>query len=105
MQVSRALRRATDRFFHWCPGCNDMHPLFYDRGWSFNGSLDKPSFTPSFKHSWGGKAVCHYVLTDGILHFCSDCSHGLKGQSVPLPELPDAFKDWDDGNMGVRPLN
>jgi hypothetical protein len=77
-----------------------MHPLFYDRGWTFDGNLDKPTFTPSFKHT-GGRGptwVCHYVLMVGVLTFQDDCSHALKKREVPLPDLPARLRDWDDGN-------
>ena len=93
-QVSPYLRRGEDRYFHWCPGCERMHPL--PDTWTFvNGDLNKPTFLPSFKHTLGFKdgkeeqpIICHYVLTDGILNFCGDCHHALSGKSVPLPELP-----------------
>lgn len=92
-----------------------MHGL--PDGWKFNGDLERPTFTPSFLHSgkqtvkvngrWTGDwvrdadgkpltYVCHYLLTNGILHFCSDCTHDLAGKSVPLPPLPKYFTD-DDG--------
>lgn len=82
--------------------------------WKFNGNLESPTFTPSFKHSgmwqvrvagkWTGAwvrdgagkpvpFVCHYVLTDGVLSFCDDCSHALRDKSVPLPVLPEEFRD------------
>ena len=99
-QVSPKLRRGTDRYFHWCPGCNNVHPL--PDGWTFNGDLLAPTFTPSFKHEggrfkWGTDEsemfVCHYVLTAGVLNFCSDCTHALANKSVPLPDLPPELCD------------
>jgi hypothetical protein len=36
---------------------------------------------------------CHYVLTFGVLHFCADSSHALKGLSVALPPLPPGLRD------------
>lgn len=112
-QVSAYLRRATGAYMHWCPGCKELHQL-PDR-WSFNGDVNKPTFSPSFKHTlhrWDGfpdldieqvkrighapglrEVVCHYILTDGILNFCGDCWHDLNGKSVPLPVLPDDHAD------------
>lgn len=91
-QVSRVLRRSEGRYFHWCPGCEEMHPL-PDR-WTFDGNLEAPTFSPSFKHTLGGDGgVCHYVLTAGQLHFCDDCTHKLAGQTVPLPALPEGLTD------------
>lgn len=112
-QVSGKLRRAATSFMHWCPGCEELHPL-PDKGWTFNGDFERPTFTPSFKHTgvqtvkvngeWTGEwhrdaagkpipFVCHYILTDGILNFCGDCTHSLSGKSIPLPDLPQDLKD------------
>lgn len=109
-QVGKFLRKSTDGYAHWCPACQEMHRL--PNGWQFNGRLDSPSFQPSFRHTglrrnivdgkWIGEGreawlydakgeplpyCCHYMLTDGILHFCGDCTHAMKGQSIPLPEI------------------
>ncbi len=112
-QVSSKLRRGTSRYFHWCPACEEMHPL-PDDGWTFDGDLENPTFAPSFKHEgmqteklngkWTGEWVrdasgntvpfiCHYVLTAGVLNFCNDCTHSLVNQSVPLPKLPEGLTD------------
>lgn len=112
-QVSSKLRSVTGGFSHWCPGCNEMHIL--PASWTFNGDLENPSFSPSFKHEgvqrvfdgngkWTGewvldanenavRYVCHYILTNGILNFCSDSTHSLAGKTVPLPALPDGYRD------------
>lgn len=111
-QVSSKLRRGETQYFHWCPACEEMHQL--PDSWSFDGNLEFPTFTPSFKHSgvktinvngeWTGEwerdengkpvpFICHYVLTNGILNFCADCTHSMAGTSTPLPELPDFMKD------------
>jgi len=97
-QVSWCLRRGVGRYVHWCPACHELHPL-PDNGWQFDGNLECPTFTPSFKHSGGPdpKWLCHYTLTKGMLHFCGDCSHAMGGQAVPLPELPPWCRDpnWE----------
>lgn len=79
-------------------------------GWTWNGSLDKPTIDPSISISaghyakswqlgdecWCGKGYgfecyrCHSMITDGRIMFCSDSSHALSGQTVDLPELDDA---------------
>lgn len=94
MQVSSKLRKGTEGYYHWCPGCEEMHIL--PNGWIFNGNLEMPTFQPSFRHgnSRDGKEfVCHYILTDGNLHFCGDSMHKLAGQIVPLPTLPPHLQD------------
>jgi|HubBroStandDraft_2_1064218.scaffolds.fasta_scaffold387948_1 hypothetical protein len=111
-QVTSKLRRAEGVYHHWCPGCNEMHSL--PDSWTFNGNLESPSFSPSFKHDflrrefkdgkWTGQWLrdgngntipycCHYVLTDGRLNFCDDCTHPLSGQTVDLPLLPEGLQD------------
>jgi len=112
-QASPYLRRNQDGYAHWCPACKQMHRL--PDSWDFNGDVNRPTFTPSFKHSgmatvrdangaWTGEwvrdangntvsEICHYILTDGILNFCTDCTHDFKGKNVPLPELPEYYRD------------
>ena len=111
-QVSSTLRRVANGFAHWCPGCEEMHTL--PDSWNFDGNLEKPSFTPSFKREgiqrvfvggkWTGEwkrdatgntipYLCHYVLTAGQINFQADCSHALSGKSVPLPVLPEGLTD------------
>ena len=31
---------------------------------------------------------CHYWLTAGNLHYDNDSTHALRGQVVPLPDIP-----------------
>lgn len=74
--------------------------------WGFNGNVNSPSFTPSVNVSATdedtGEVVhrCHYFIKLGAdcgsqyladkpyIQFLGDCTHSLKGQTVPLPELP-----------------
>ena len=109
-QVNKKLRRGTDFYSHYCPGCEGMHNI-HD-SWVFNGNVDCPTFTPSV--SVGGmtacmsnsgfkivgkfvgareKGKCHYFLTNGQLQFLSDCTHRLAGKTVPLPDLPPIYCD------------
>lgn len=111
-QVSSVLRRYQSGYLHWCPACEEMHGL--PDTWKFDGNLECPTFTPSFKHEgcqiekvngkWTGewirgadgkplRWVCHYVLTSGQLHFCDDCTHSMAGKAVPLPKLPEFYTD------------
>ena len=111
-QASTKLRRLEGGYAHWCPGCEQMHKL--PDSWTFDGNLESPTYSPSFKHSgklrvfvdgnWAGEwkrdaagaplpFVCHYILTAGVLNFCSDSTHYLAGKSVPLPPLPAGYTD------------
>ncbi len=111
-QINSLLRRVQGGLAHWCPGCEEMH-ILHD-SWKFDGNLESPTFTPSFKHEgiqrvfvegkWNGEwkrdangntipYICHYILTDGILNFCGDSTHSLKGKPIPLPALPEGYTD------------
>jgi len=107
-QISAKLRRTTNGHSHWCEGCGEMHVI--PNSWRFNGNIDRPTFTPSVKITgvqtvvdergkWTGEWVrgpdgkalpmcCHYIVTDGQVQFCSDCTHGLAGRTRPMPDLP-----------------
>jgi hypothetical protein len=78
--------------FH-CPGCGYDHaftvgPPDGDRPrWSFNGSLEKPTFKPSLLCNKDFPDTrCHSFATDDRIQFLQDCWHKLKGQTVDLPD-------------------
>jgi Zn finger protein HypA/HybF involved in hydrogenase expression len=96
------------RFF--CPGCQEYHTP--TEGWSFNGDVERPTFTPSIlvrsghymeghegdcwctynaKHLDNPSSFkchrCHSYVTDGKIQYLGDCSHALAGQTVELPGL------------------
>ena len=84
--------------FH-CPGCGCGHQVhvaperndYTGATWGWNGSMERPTFTPSIKvtWAWGENRVphcCHSFVTDGNIQFLSDCTHKLAGQTVPLPD-------------------
>jgi len=86
-----------------CPGCNSDHSVQHgsDFGpnWTWNGSFDSPTFTPSVLVTYDGTdagqdgappAVCHTFVVDGRIQFLNDCTHHLAGQTV---DLPDYFKE------------
>ena len=83
-----------------CPGCGDPHvvvTLPEPNGWTWNGSIDAPTISPSllvYPHdklnddgSVGQTPRCHSFITDGRIAFCPDSSHALAGQTVDLPEI------------------
>ena len=91
------------KFYKWiifCPGCECAHGM--NKGWSFNGDYDRPTFKPSIlvrgQHGTRPdgtgseddgtlvKTVCHSFVTDGRIQFLGDCTHDLKGQTVDLPD-------------------
>lgn len=72
--------------------------------WSFNGNYEKPTFTPSMNEAvgpfpegsqWAGQIRrCHFVLTDGKLNFCGDCSHELSGRQRDLESFSQEEIDY-----------
>lgn len=83
-----------------CPGCGDVHSVSVigSHAWGWNGSADKPTFTPSVLvtypanpnavekyKEWRTERRCHSFVADGRIQFLSDCTHALAGQTVDLP--------------------
>lgn len=95
------------RHYYWCPGCDALHgiAILPDRqdngaGWSFSGTLECPTYSPSqltktklMRDDTGKEKefVCHTFIRNGQIEFLNDCTHELKGKTVPLPQLPDWF--------------
>jgi hypothetical protein len=73
-------------WFH-CPGCKCGHAFtISNRGWTWNGSADAPTFTPSLLcNAHDPTTRCHSFVTDGRIQFLSDCHHALAGQTVDIP--------------------
>lgn len=110
--MPRAKQAEGDRVHFRCPGCDDVHGIHTGPdGWTWNGDLDRPTFTPSLlvhMTKWhgtfeqygkwtrpthanvepGGQATCHSFVTDGRIQFLGDSTHHLAGQTVDLPEWP-----------------
>lgn len=92
-----------------CPGCNTIHTLNTKQYvpnipvWSWNGSFDKPTFSPSLLVRTGKyvpgyenfnveghpelSSVCHSFIKEGKIQFLGDCTHSLKNMTVDLPDI------------------
>lgn len=95
MQVGPFMRQAEGgRFFHWCPECKMAHALPSDTGrWTYNGNPDAPTFSPSFRQNLGlARGECHYIITDGNIHWCGDSWHG-RSDTQPMVRLDDVSVD------------
>lgn len=118
-QASRKLRAFEGGYLFWCAGCADVHAVTTTAksgaNWSFDGNLDRPTFSPSIlvrglrreldeKGKWTGKwrrdaagkpipYVCHSFVTAGRQQFLGDCTHNLAGTTVDLADLPDWLRD------------
>lgn len=115
--MSAKLRRAEGGIVtFWCPGCEEAHAVPVAGGgilWSWNGSMDRPTFGPSilcrsghFAPGHSGSCwctynaehpqtpapfkcgICHSFVADGRIQFLTDSTHRLAGQTVDLPD------DW-----------
>lgn len=85
-----------------------MHQI--PMSWTFDGNVEKPTFTPSvriggkqaiivngrwtgeWKRDAQGNALnycCHYNLVRGELDYCPDCTHSMANTKVPLPPIPE----------------
>lgn len=79
-----------------CPACKRYHFIPGDGRWTFNGDNERPTFRPSVNESCNAPGPnhrpkipytrCHYIITNGKIQFCDDCTHELKNQTVELLE-------------------
>ena len=91
----------------YCPGCRSGHQIAVNQknhsnaSWSFNGDFASPTFlrslhlkinTPDMGKDYQPdihSTVCHCFIVNGQVQYLGDCTHGLRGQTVPLPDVPD----------------
>lgn len=82
-----------DRYGFECPGCECVHavPVSGERGWQFNGDLERPTLSPSLLvREYEGDTVvrvCHSFVRNGQIEFLSDCTHEHAGKTLPLREI------------------
>lgn len=57
--------------------------------WTWNGSTDAPTLRPSVLTTRVHTGFrCHSWINDGAAQFLDDTSHQLRGQTVPLLDVP-----------------
>ena len=98
MQLSQFLRGGKGFVSHFCPACRELHTIHVDIPnemgckWIWDRNIVIPTFSPSIniEYKRGSRLTdrCHYTLLAGVLSFQTDCSHVLKGVTMPLPALP-----------------
>lgn len=106
--IRKVIRKIDDQEIEYevlafvCPGCTEqdgssglhMLPVNTDKHqpvWNWDGDLEKPTLNPSILTGKGTSLICHSYLRAGVFEFLSDCTHSLKNQFVPMPDLPDWF--------------
>ena len=77
-----------------CPGCMEKHVIYTDYAghpnWSYNGDKVKPTFKPSLLVTTPNtKRRCHSFIENGQWRFLGDCTHKLKGKTVPMVPVDD----------------
>lgn len=83
-----------------CPACGISHSARVQAQrpgvpmWTWNGSLDRPTFHPSLKVQWARRqgeeqvpVLCHFFVVDGRIQYLNDCTHEMAGKTVELPEV------------------
>lgn len=76
----------------WCAGCITHHRIAQPR-WTFNGDVDRPTFSPSVLVELGKHPPmrCHSFVRDGRIEYLSDSTHHLAGQTVDLEPIADSM--------------
>jgi hypothetical protein len=93
------LIKITDSIYtFYCPGCKYEHPYEVPR-WTWNGSMEKPTFSPSLLcNQHDDQHRCHLFVVEGIIQYCNDCYHDLKGKYVIMYDWNDSLEVWQDEN-------
>ena len=90
-----------NQWFWWCPACDLAHSFADgEKGWTFNGDLERPTVQPSILTWSNGRdnaQGCHVFITDGMIQYLGDSFHTLAGQTVPMVALPDWLEERQDG--------
>ena len=101
-RLSAFLAKWASQVWHFCPACNEIHqfaiekPFSNGHKWTFDGNVDRPTFGPSMNivigpDETGKKTICHYWLKNGQLQYLADCTHALRGMTLPLPPIPERY--------------
>lgn len=83
-----------DGLGYYCPGCKLTHIFRVSRGlawngepvWTWNGDIDRPTFSPSMGCNMGTEIQCHSFVRDGKIEYLSDSRHELAGQTIEMLE-------------------
>lgn len=78
------------RFLFHCPACGGSHFFQTNAGeqphWAWNENYVLPTITPSIRVRFGKgmSRCCHFIVTDGKIAYCTDCTHGMAGETVDM---------------------
>jgi hypothetical protein len=58
--------------------------------WTWNGDTEAPTLRPSVRSTrMQANLCCHSWINDGYAQFLDDTTHELRGQTVPLLDVPE----------------
>lgn len=88
--------------WHFCPACNEIHryavgePFNNGAKWKYDEKHESPTLTPSMNivvgpDDDGRRFICHYWIKAGRIEYLQDCTHALRGLTVPLPPIPERY--------------
>lgn len=107
----RTVIETRDGWMIQCRACQwhefPKRPTAKGDSWTFNGDLVRPTFSPSMNESQNPpdhpgynpdvkSSRCHFVVTNGEIDYCPDCSHELRGK-MPLEPWPADKLAYYDG--------
>lgn len=98
--MMRAKELGENEYGITCLACGCGHGL---KGWTFNGNLERPTFSPSllvtgYLNKEQPNGVCHSYITDGNIQYLGDSTHAYAGKTIELPE----FADYDSPVIEVK---
>ena len=101
--MSKIKIRTIQYFDFYCPACKRLHTVSDSAGWDVGRDLLNPTITPSVLNQTpfltnkivDGKIVekmeykdrCHLFVTNGKIHYCSDCDHEFAGKIVDMQSV------------------
>lgn len=83
----------------WCPGCSTHHVFIPTtvggKGPRWTVEWSNPlTLSPSILVTGGADdRRCHMFIRNGHIEYLNDCTHDLKGQTVPMTDLKETIGD------------
>lgn len=68
--------------------CFYTNPAYSPGVWTFNGDMDRPTFSPSmllYANAVHGRE--HFFVRDGKIEYLQDCDHHLAGMTVDMVDV------------------
>ena len=70
--------------------CFYTNPEYSPCCWTFNGDMERPTFSPSMLlHANNVFVREHFFVRDGKIRYLSDCDHAMAGMTVDMVDVDD----------------